>query len=241
MAHPSTRDRSLEMDAPFAIGESSVRWIVDLARQIDARRILEFGSGRSTARLAMELPNVEITSVEHEPVYADQTEQILTELGVAGRVTLIRSRVGWWRHAGRIFYTYVAPVPQAAYDLVLIDGPPGYLHTGRQGALHKVFEMLPIGARVVLDDFNEPREQRALRRWLRDYRDAFTWRAIDVGHKLLLLEKTANRPISPATIAILTNNILDNGRSIVRRCSHNAVRLVRALVTARPTPPGTFR
>ena len=33
MAHPSTLDRSLEMDAPFAIGESSVRWIVDLARR----------------------------------------------------------------------------------------------------------------------------------------------------------------------------------------------------------------
>jgi predicted O-methyltransferase YrrM len=221
-------DRShLEMNAPFAIGEESIKWIVDLAHQIGAKRVLEFGSGRSTARLALELPNALIISVEHDAYYADQTERTLVDLGVAERVTLVRSALGWWVHANRIFYTYLAPIPAAPYDLVLVDGPPGYLHTGRQGALHKVFDMLPIGARVVLDDFNERREQRTLNRWLRDYAGSFAWREVNLGHRLLLIEKTDARPIRPVTLAILASNLLDNGRGLFRRAAHRGAHVIR--------------
>jgi predicted O-methyltransferase YrrM len=226
----------LEMNAPFAIGEESIAWIVELAHQISAKRVLEFGSGRSTARLALELPNALITSVEHDPNYANQTERRLVELGISERVMLVRSALGWWRHADRIFYTYLAPIPAAAYDLVLIDGPPGYLHTGRQGALHKVFDMLPIGARVVLDDFNERREQRALDRWLRDYPGTFDWREVNVGHRLLLIEKNDDRPIRPATLAIRASNLLDNGRGLFRRAAHRGVQSVRRCAHRRTSP-----
>jgi predicted O-methyltransferase YrrM len=230
----TAEDRShLEMNAPFAIGEESIKGIVELAHQISAKRVLEFGSGRSTARLALELPNALITSLEHDPNYADQTERRLVEFGVAERVVLVRSALGWWRYANRIFYTYVAPIPAAPYDLVLVDGPPGYLHTGRQGALHKVFGMLPIGARVVLDDFDERREQRALERWLRDYPGSFAWREVNVGHRLLVIEKTDDRPIRPATLAILASNLLDNGRGLFRRAAHRSVHLIRRSLRSR--------
>ena len=218
-----------EMDAPFAIGEQAIQWIIGLARRVDARRILEFGSGRSTSRLALDLAAAEITSIEHEPRYVSEAEAMLTELGVRERVTLIRSPLGWWRHGSRVYYTYLAEIQPAPYDLVLIDGPPGYLHTGRQGALHKVFGLLPIGAHVVLDDFNEAREQRALARWLRDYPDCFAWEKIDVGHTLLLLRKTRSAAIAPATALIRANNLLDNGRGVLRRGAHWAAQRARSV------------
>jgi predicted O-methyltransferase YrrM len=218
------------VDGPFAIGEPAIQHVIDLARETGAKRILEFGSGRSTVRLALELPDVLITSVEHDQGFADQTERILAEAGVAANVVLIRSELGWWHHHGRIFYTYVTPLPDLLYDLVLIDGPPGYLHTGRQGAFHRAFDRLPIGAHVVLDDFNEPREQRAVRRWLRDYPDGLAAREVPAGDKrLAILQKTGNGSIRSASPGIVAANLCDNGRGVVRRTAHRGAQLVRAL------------
>ena len=53
---PSTSDRSAPLfraDGPFAVGEPAIQHVIDLAR--GAKRILEFGSGRSTVRPGLDL------------------------------------------------------------------------------------------------------------------------------------------------------------------------------------------
>jgi len=86
------------------------------------RRVLELGSGGSTIFWARRVDHV--TSVETDPSWAPLTLEALTRHGVADRVELIATP-----HADAL--QRVAALPDASYDLLLVDHADPTLRRGR--------------------------------------------------------------------------------------------------------------
>jgi predicted O-methyltransferase YrrM len=179
--------------------------------------VIEFGSGASTVRLAEALPDARIVSVEHDAAFLARSAELVRARGFADRVELLHAPLGYWRFHGRLFFTYTLELPRRLYDAVLIDGPPGYLITGRQACLHRSWPLLRAGGLVVLDDYHEPRERRAAARWRATYAEAFVDTEIEMGHGLLVLEKLRHVEPAPPTARDRLLNLGDNLRSLAWR------------------------
>lgn len=231
MSNPiEVEDRSeLDLDTGWSIGEEPFAKILELARARNARRILEFGGGASTVRWALGLPEARIVSVEHDPVFCARTAELVARHGVADRVELCPAPLDYWWHRGRAFFTYDVDLPAGPYDFVLIDGPPGYLITGRQACLHRCFPHLADDATVVLDDFEERREQRTALRWREAYPGAFEVEEWTVGHRLLVLRKVRDAELGLPGAGEIVHNTLDNLQSLGGRLRHRLGDFKRSL------------
>lgn len=175
----------------YSIGQDAFDYILRMAVERKATRILELGSGWSTLRLREELPGIAITSIESHTKYLENTRTLLNEHGVADVVDLRHCPLRPWWYGSRRFLTYDLDLGNEAYDFVLIDGPPYWTRMGREAVLYKIFGQLPVGAAVVLDDARRSHERRARRQWKRVYGDAIRDELVDVGHGLLIVTKVA--------------------------------------------------
>lgn len=117
------------------------------------RRILEAGSGRSTAILSR---HAETISLEHIPKYAEASRR----LAPSAEVRLCQLRR--FNTLGGSFRWYSTPMPEGI-DFALIDGPP--LSIGREAALFALWPHLSPGWEVWLDDADRPHEQECLEMW----------------------------------------------------------------------------
>jgi hypothetical protein len=205
------------LDDGWSLGEQAFAEVVRRFRAADARSVIEFGSGTSTVRLAEALPDARIVSVEHDRAYHARTADLVRARGVGDRVELLHAPLGYWQFEGRWFFSYLLELPRRRYDAVLIDGPPGYLITGRQACLHRCWHLLSPGALVVLDDYEEPRERRAATRWRAIYPGGFVETEIGVGHGLLVLQKSSHVEPAPPTAVDRLLNVADNLRSLAGR------------------------
>jgi len=86
------------------------------------KRVLELGSGGSTIFWSKRVPHV--TSVETDPAWAPMTEAALVKHGVREKVELIATP-----HADAL--QRVAAMPDASYDLLLVDHADPTLRRGR--------------------------------------------------------------------------------------------------------------
>ena len=50
-------------------------------------------------------------------------------------------------------------------DLLIIDGPPWAIHPFVRGAAETLFDRIPVGGTVLLDDAARPGERVVARRW----------------------------------------------------------------------------
>lgn len=121
--------------------------------ELKPRRILEAGSGRSTAVLSK---HAETISLEHHPKYAEQTRALAP--GAFVRLCQLRR----FNTLAGSFKWYSTLMPEGI-DFALIDGPP--LSIGRQAALFALWPHLSNGWEIWLDDADRPHEQECLRIW----------------------------------------------------------------------------
>jgi len=154
-----------------------LRLLSALVGVLRPRHVLEFGSGVSTlvfARAASQLADCAVTSVDHDPRFAEATEALLAtedarvvSLQCAPLVARVR--------AGRLQPCYlVDPARIAASspaDLILVDGPPEILG-GRAGMLYQALEYAQSGTIVLLDDADRAGERAALAEWSQTLGDA---------------------------------------------------------------------
>lgn len=146
----------------WALDQATAR---ELAAWLDHARpatILEAGSGASTVLLAeyAARTGATVVSLEHSPVHAARTEQLLREWGLADRVHLrpapiVATDTGPW---------YAAQICDPI-DFALIDGPPGTI--GRNAALPHLYPHLRGDWRVWVDDADRPGEHAAVTDWAR--------------------------------------------------------------------------
>ena len=177
------------LNAPWALGERAYSHVLRHLRAIDARTVIELGSGASTAALARDLPDTTIFSVDDDATYFARTR---AQLPANASVELVHRPLVWQRHGGAPYLSYELGTIPRAVDALLVDGPPHWTRRGREACLYQTMPSLEVGARIFLDDYRRAAEQRTVRNWLGAYPNALRLiEVIEEGDHVAVLEKTA--------------------------------------------------
>ena len=187
----------LSLDAGWSIGETAFERITTLLLQMPpVERVLEFGSGPSSIRLAMAFPEAQVLSVEGDwRNYAEATNLVRSlwdkrNLSIKYRPITLES------YGDAEFLTYEDGVSwEEELDCVIIDGPPVYTLRGREACLYQIYDQIRIGGLAILDDFRRPFEKQIVKNWLSVYPSSFTVSIIREDHHLAVLRKI--RSVTP--------------------------------------------
>lgn len=180
---------SLEWDGWALPRDTMVRVLEILDKMANSApmNLLELGSGNSTVLLAdwCRRHGSSLQTVEHNHEYLARTTNLLYQHDLMDQalvdLELATVRFNFDVRAPMYDAPFVGP-----YHFVLIDGPPATY--GRQGTLPAIWELLPEGAVIVLDDFHRPHEGQCVVDWLRWFPE-LSVRAENVGRGLAILSK----------------------------------------------------
>jgi predicted O-methyltransferase YrrM len=133
--------------------------------------VVECSSGASTVVLARALQmsgTGHVYSLEHDPVFAQKTRDLLAQQGLSSWADVIDAPLTPWpEFEGRSWYALDGLASlQGAVEMLVIDGPP--TATGpcaRHPAVPALASRLKVGARVFLDDADRDEEREAVQRW----------------------------------------------------------------------------
>ena len=179
-----------DLDQYFSIGEAAFAEIIKRFKAKSPETLVEFGSGGSTVRLALALPETKIFSVEHSQEYAEKTQTMLEQFQLSEQVTLSVAPLKRQRFGAAFYSTYDlsnAALPERI-DVALIDGPPGNHLGGREAVLYGIWPHLASDCLVVLDDLFRHHEQRALVHWASAFPGQFSLQQVDVCDQLAFLQ-----------------------------------------------------
>jgi len=188
---------------PSTLCKEALQLLVALIRDRRPAWVLELGGGLSTAVLASELdalPEARLLSCDHSSHYLAATRE---RIGDHPRVRLFHAPLEGCRLVGKRFVTYgggfdAAVAGGGPYDVVVIDGPPGY-EFGREGALYRIAPYLSPSALILLDDAGREPERRAVQGWKRVWGERLSvihYSACKKGFGVLMLEQ-AHRMATP--------------------------------------------
>ena len=183
----------LNLDTPWSMGEAAFSRIIAILHQKvpHLKTLVEFGSGKSSIRLANTFPDARVFSIESDPFCFNQTQALAKTLLTHANLTLLHQPLTCQTYgSGEILsYSPVSDWQGLAIDGVIIDGPAFYTLRGREACLYQVYDQLAIGGLVILDDYRRAGEQAIVRNWLAVYPDSFTVEIVPVGHRLAVLTK----------------------------------------------------
>jgi predicted O-methyltransferase YrrM len=180
---------SLSLDHGWAIGEETFGRIVEQLRAIGAATIVEFGSGVSSIRLALEFPDAQIVAIESSRQWYEAVVRMGAEHGVEKNLTVQHRPLSWQRHGPSVFLSYACGQLPDRIDAVIIDGPPTWTRRGREACLYQVVRRLRVGGRVLLDDYGRNREKTIVRNWTWSFPGVFATHTFATGHGLFVMEK----------------------------------------------------
>jgi len=196
----------LNLDKDWRIGEDSFAALVGIIEPLVPRVIVEFGSGASSVRLAQSFPQSVIHSVDHDPEYAAQTRTLQQVHGVSNLTVHLRP-LRWQIHGGALYQSYAVGELPAKIDAVIVDGPPYYVHLGREACFHQIVDKLRMGGVVILDDSKRSVEKKTVENWLAAFPGNFKLKYLAVGHGLCVLEKTGKSRRSLPLRALVGNYV----------------------------------
>lgn len=156
--------------------------IVDQIEKQRPATIVELGAGASSlivARALQKNGDGRLISCDQHEDFVAATREWLHEYEVDAelRATPFRRAPAGWPG---IWYDH-GPLP-SQIDLLLIDGPPWTIHPYVRGAADSLFDRLPVGGTVMLDDGARPSERVVARKWRRKWPN-FEFRLIHAGTK----------------------------------------------------------
>lgn len=202
-------DRLLGLNGPipqmrgWAASPDFLLAVAEQAREARPGKVIECSSGTSTVVIArcLEMNAFgHVYSLEHEPVYAEQTRKQLKRYGLDGWATVVDAPLE--ANAGGSPWYSLAALPDdvQGVELLVIDGPPGSLGPlARYPALPRLKDRLSEACSVLLDDADRPGEKRTLERWAQEFPDFAQQRlAFEKGAALLRRTPTTTRPRAAA-------------------------------------------
>ncbi len=181
----------LNLDTGWSIGETVFGRIETLLLQMSTvERILEFGSGPSSIRLAMAFPEAQVLSVEGDCRNFRETTDLIQKFLDKRNLSIKYRPITLESYGDAEFLTYEDGMFwQEEMDCVIIDGPPVYTLRGREACLYQVYDQIKIGGLVILDDFRRSYEKQIVENWLSVYPSSFTVSIIREDHHLAVLRK----------------------------------------------------
>lgn len=181
----------LNLDTGWSIGEAAFERIATLLLQISpVERILEFGSGPSSIRLAMAFPEAQVLSVEGDWRNFRETTDLMQKFLAKCNLSIKYRPITLESYGDTEFLTYEDGVFwEEEMDCVIIDGPPVYTLRGREACLYQVYDQIKIGGLVILDDFRRSYEKQIVENWLSVYPGSFAVEIIREDHHLVVLRK----------------------------------------------------
>ena len=181
----------LNLDAGWSIGETAFEKITTLLLQMSpVERILEFGSGPSSIRLAMAFPEAQVLSVEGDWRNFAETMNLMQTFWDKRNLSIKYRPLTLESYGNAEFLTYEdGRFWEEEMDCVIIDGPPVYTLRGREACLYQVYDQIKIGGLVILDDFRRSYEKQIVENWLSVYPGSFAVEMIREDHHLSVLRK----------------------------------------------------
>ena len=161
-------------------------------------RILEFGSGPSSIRLAMAFSEAQVLSVEGDWRNYAETMSLMRSFWYKRNLSIKYRPITLESYGDANFLTYEDGMfwdDQDEMDCVIIDGPPVYTLRGREACLYQVYDQIKIGGLVILDDFRRSYEKQIVENWLSVYPGSFKVEIIREDHHLAVLRKI--RSVTP--------------------------------------------
>ena len=181
----------LNLDAGWSIGEMAFGRITTTFLEMSpVERILEFGSGPSSVRLAMAFSEAEVLSIEGDWRNFAETMSLIQALWDKHNLSIKYRPITLESYGDAEFLTYEDGMFwEEEIDCVIIDGPPVYTLRGREACLYQVYDQIRIGGLVILDDFRRSFEKQIVENWLSVYPGSFKVDIIREDHYLAVLRK----------------------------------------------------
>lgn len=152
---------------PVSINLTTLEFLKDFIDNNEVMSILEFGSGVSTEFWSEQLPHAHVISYENSRRYRK-----ITASRVNKHADNIHVRFGPLRIMklfGRRYISYktgsyLRKKAPKTFDLVLIDGPPGFLYS-REATLLQAIDHISENTQIILDDAERDIEKATIERW----------------------------------------------------------------------------
>ena len=199
----------LSLDQGWGVGEETFGRIVEQLRAIRATTIVEFGSGVSSVRLALEFPDAQIVAIESNRQWYETVTRMRTEHRVEKNLTVHYRPLRWQRHGLSFFLSYAPGELPERIDAAIIDGPPTWTRRGREACLYQVVRRLRMGGRVLLDDYGRNREKTMVRNWKWSFPGMFAIETFETGHGLCVLEKLVETGRTVPSLRALPDHVIE--------------------------------
>lgn len=160
--------------------------LVDHVERARPAQVVELGAGATSLVLGRALQlngDGRLTSCDQHGDFVAETRKWLADHGIHSdlRTTpLVRAPHGW---PGIWYDTAMLP---SRIDMLVIDGPPWTIHPQVRGAAETLFDRLPIGGCVMLDDAARPGERIVAKRWRQRW-PGFDFKLVHGGTKGTLI------------------------------------------------------
>jgi hypothetical protein len=216
----STQKR-LDLDASaWSLGEEAFKKIVEtIQATCQPSRIIEFGSGVSSIRLALAFPNARIISIESDRLCFQHTASLAKDSLRQPNLDLRYRPLNFQSYGTGQILSYEKDnfFEGEKVDCAIIDGPPFYTLRGREACLYQIYEWLDQGGLVFLDDCQRAEERIILDNWLAVYPESFSMEFIVAGHQLAVLRKIRTvEPIWDAEVRLKDSLMINESYSRFR-------------------------
>jgi predicted O-methyltransferase YrrM len=156
--------------------------LVDHIERARPQQVVELGAGASSLVLGRALQlhgGGRLTSCDQHGDFVIATRAWLADHGIRAdlRATPLVPAPGDW--PGIWYDTSLLP---DRIDMLVIDGPPWTIHPQVRGAAESLFDRLPVGGTVMLDDAARPGERIVAKSWRRRW-PGFDFRLRHAGTK----------------------------------------------------------
>lgn len=167
-------DKALPVAEKWSAAADFLSIISDYCLQKKPQTIVECGSGTSTLVLSQccKLNQYgHVYSLEHGEEFISQTRQHLHDFSLADYCDVLHTPLKTAVLNDEKFRWYdLEELPALEIDLLVIDGPPGFIQKySRYPALPVLNQLLAKNCTVFLDDAAREDEQEIVRRWLKNY------------------------------------------------------------------------
>ncbi|MCH1443407.1 MAG: class I SAM-dependent methyltransferase [Candidatus Poseidoniaceae archaeon] len=152
---------------PVSINLPTLEFLKDYIENNEVASILEFGSGVSTEFWSEKLPQAHVISYENSRRYrkitASRVDKHADNIHVRFGPLRIMKLFGR-RYISYKTGSYLRKNAPKSFDLVLIDGPPGFLYS-REATLLQAINHISETTQVILDDAEREIEKATIKRW----------------------------------------------------------------------------